>query len=95
MEFRKGGPEGTSDHRLSRSGADGFGTPRESASHHVNPEAHKIARESSGVLLLTPGPFAPASAMGRHFVDFGSVVSAVPVGSRDRGWCPNLRGRSS
>ena len=54
-----------------------------------------VARESSGVLLLTPGPFAPASAMGRHFVDFASVVPAVPVGSRDRGWCPNLRGRSS
>ena len=51
MEFRKGGPEGTSDHRLSRSGADGFGTPRESASHHWKPGSPKTKPE----VLETPG----------------------------------------
>ncbi len=53
----------------------------------MKPEALKKASESSGLPLLTPGPFAPASAMGRHLADFGSKIPAVPVGSRGRGWC--------
>ena len=88
-------PKASSGRVASEVVGSGFGTPGESASHHMNPEAQKIARESSGVLLLTPGPIAPASAMGRHLADFASVVPAVPVGSRDRGWCLNLRGNSS
>ena len=50
VEFRKGRPEGTSDHRLARSGAEGFGTPRESAAHHWKPGSPKPKPE----VLETP-----------------------------------------
>ena len=83
----------SNQHSLSRNGLEPKAT--EISSHHVKPEALKTTSRPSGILLLTPGPFAPASPLGRHFAHFGSKIPVVPVGSRDRGWCPNLRGRSS
>ena len=84
-----------SDHRLLRSGFGTFGTLRESASHHVEPEAPNQAPKSPGVLLCRSGSCAHASRMGRHAAEFGSEVSVVPVGLAGPGWCPDLRRKSS
>ena len=88
-------PKASSGRVASEVVGSGFGTPGESASHHVNPQALKTARKFSGILLLSPGSFAPASALGRHFVAFGSKISVVPGGCRGQGWCLDLLGKSS
>ena len=64
-------PKASSGRVVSEVVGTGFGTPGESASHHVKPEALTTVLESSGVLLLTPGSCAPASPLGRHFAHSG------------------------
>ena len=45
LESAKTAENDASDHRFARSSFGSFGTPRESASHHVKPKTPKSSRE--------------------------------------------------